>query len=129
MPDFSSGFDIVQILFYVVFAVVLCGFVFVAVKGISTWRKNNQSPRLTVEAFVASKRTDIRQHHSTTGTNFASTQSFSTTTNTRYYVTFQVESGDRVEFAVDGSEYGMIAEGDSGRLTFQGTRYISFERY
>ena len=25
-------------------------------------------------------------------------------------------------------EYGMIVEGDRGRLTFQGTRYLSFER-
>ena len=27
-----------------------------------------------------------------------------------------------------GLEYGMLAEGDAGRLTFQGTRYLSFER-
>lgn len=27
-----------------------------------------------------------------------------------------------------GPEYGMLAEGDRGRLTFQGTRYVSFER-
>lgn len=45
-----------------------------------------------------------------------------------YYVTFQFESGDRMEFQVYGSEYGMLAEGDEGKLTFQGTRYLSFER-
>lgn len=49
-------------------------------------------------------------------------------TSTRYYVTFQVESGDRMEFSVTGLEYGMLAEGDIGKLTFQGTRYLSFER-
>lgn len=27
-----------------------------------------------------------------------------------------------------GREYGMLAEGDIGKLTFQGTRYLSFER-
>ena len=47
---------------------------------------------------------------------------------TWYYATFQVESGDRMEFAVDGMEYGMLAEGDMGKLSFQGTRYLSFER-
>ena len=44
------------------------------------------------------------------------------------YVTFQVESGDRIEFIVTGSEYGMLAEGDRGKLSFQGTRYFSYER-
>ena len=53
---------------------------------------------------------------------------FHTTTNTTYYVTFQVESGDRMEFCVSGTEYGMLVEGDTGRLTFQGTRYLAFER-
>ena len=53
---------------------------------------------------------------------------FHTTSSTTYYVTFQVESGDRMEFHVSGLEYGMLAEGDTGRLTFQGTRYLSFER-
>ena len=47
---------------------------------------------------------------------------------TTYYVTFQVESGDRMEFTVEGSEYGMLIEGDHGKLTFQGTRYLGFER-
>lgn len=30
--------------------------------------------------------------------------------------------------AVSGIEYGMIAEKDEGKLTFQGTRYLSFDR-
>ena len=42
--------------------------------------------------------------------------------------TFQLESGDRMEFQVSGIEYGMLAEGDTGELTFQGTRYLAFER-
>jgi hypothetical protein len=48
--------------------------------------------------------------------------------STHYHVTFEVESGDRMELSMSGSEYGMLAEGDTGRLTFQGTRYLSFER-
>lgn len=51
-----------------------------------------------------------------------------TTSSSTYYVTFQVESGDRMEFAVSGNEYGMLVEGDKGSLTFQGTRYLSFLR-
>ena len=47
---------------------------------------------------------------------------------TYYYATFQVESGDRMEFSLTGPEYGMLLEGDSGKLSFQGTRYLGFER-
>ena len=39
-----------------------------------------------------------------------------------------VESGDRMEFAIRGTEYGLLAEGDRGKLTFQGTRYLGFQR-
>ena len=53
---------------------------------------------------------------------------YHTTSSTWYYVTFLVDSGDRMELSVSGSEYGMLVEGDRGRLSFQGTRYLSFER-
>ncbi len=39
-----------------------------------------------------------------------------------------MESGDRIELAVSGYDYGQLCEGDRGRLTFQGTRYLGFER-
>ena len=54
--------------------------------------------------------------------------SFHSTTSTSYYATFQVESGDRMELSMTGTEYGLLAEGDRGKLTFQGTRYLGFER-
>ena len=53
---------------------------------------------------------------------------FHSTSSTTYYVTFEVRGGDRLEFSVDGSEYGQLVEGDRGELTFQGTRYIGFVR-
>jgi hypothetical protein len=49
-------------------------------------------------------------------------------TSTSYYVTFQVASGDRMELHVSGREYGILIEGDYGKLTFQGTRYLGFQR-
>ena len=38
------------------------------------------------------------------------------------------ESGDRLELRMSGREFGTLAEGDKGKLTFQGTRYRGFER-
>ena len=37
-------------------------------------------------------------------------------------------SGDRMALEMSGEQSGLIAEGDQGQLTFQGTRFISFER-
>lgn len=117
---FGGGFEI---LFFVMFFLVLGTFIVTFVKGIGEWHSNNQSPRLTVEASVAAKRINVSHHQHAGGDNFH------TTTSTSYYVTFEVESGDRMELHVSGSDYGMLVEGDHGRLTFQGTRYLGFERY
>ena len=119
MGGFDMMFSIVPIFIMVIFVAVVGMFVVTAVRGVSTWSKNNASPRLTVSAQVATKRTSVTHHHSQNDMGHSSIW---------YYATFQVESGDRMEFAVSGPEYGMLAEGDQGRLTFQGTRYLSFER-
>lgn len=121
---FDTGFGVFEVIFFIVCALVIGTFIAIIVKGISTWNKNNNSPRLTVAAKIVSKRTNI-SHHSHTN---AGTHGHSTTFSTRYYVTFQVNSGDRMELSVTDSEYGMLAEGDIGKLSFQGTRYLSFER-
>ncbi len=33
-----------------------------------------------------------------------------------------------MEFHVRGEEFGLLAEGDTGKVTFQGTRYLGFTR-
>ena len=121
---FGSGFTIFQIMFTLVFIVVFGMFIVLAVKGIGQWNKNNHSPRLTVPATVVAKRTNVSHHHHNHGSNGM----HHSTSSTTYYVTFQVESGDRMELHVAGHEFGMLIEGDRGNLTFQGTRYLGFER-
>ena len=119
MGGFDLMFSIFPFLFITVFVIVIGTFVVMAVRGVGTWSKNNASPRLTVSAQVVTKRTQVSHHHH---------QDSMSHTSTAYYATFQVESGDRMEFSVSGAEYGMLAEGDQGSLTFQGTRYLGFER-
>ncbi|MBQ7345076.1 MAG: DUF2500 domain-containing protein [Oscillospiraceae bacterium] len=118
------GFGMFQVMFFLVFALVIGVFIMGLVRGVSQWNKNNHSPRLTVEATVVTKRTDVSHHHHHHGTGHVGHTSSSTT----YYVTFQVASGDRMELHVDGYEYGMLVEGDRGDLSFQGTRYLGFVR-
>lgn len=124
-----DGFDVgFSVMSFIVFVFVIGIFITIVVSGISIWNKNNNSPRLTVAAQIVSKRTNISHHSHANAGDVTGMQGYSTDSSTWYYVTFQVDSGDRMEFSVTGSEYGMLAEGDTGRLSFQGTRYLSFER-
>ncbi|MCM1148901.1 MAG: DUF2500 domain-containing protein [Butyricicoccus sp.] len=120
---FYGGFNAMRILFLFVFGLVIAVFVVVIVKGLGQWSRNNNSPRLTVPAFVTAKRTNVSHHH-----HAGNIGAMHSTSSTSYYVTFQFESGDRLELHVSGPEYGLLAEGDRGMLSFQGTRYLSFER-
>ena len=75
-------------------------------------------------AVLAAKRMDVRTYRHG-GTEHSRRHASS---RTYYYATFQVESGDRMELEVPDMEYGLLVEGDRGRLTFQGTRFQGFRR-
>ena len=120
---FGFGFAAFEVMFTIVFVIVIGTFVVTAVRGIGRWNKNNNSPRLTVPATVVAKRTNVTRHR-----HGGSNGHHHYHTSTSYYVTFQVDSGDRMELDVAGEEYGLLVEGDRGNLSFQGTRYLGFER-
>lgn len=121
-------FGVFAVLFGIVFVLAI-GIILVGLlRGLSTWNKNNNSPRLTVTAKVISKRMSVSHHRHANAGDATGAHGYSTSSSTWYYVTFEVESGDRMELSVTGPEYGMLAEGDMGKLSFQGTRYLSFER-
>ena len=115
-PGFGVTFSIMQVMVPLMFVLVFGIIIVTMVRGIGEWNKNNHSPKLSVPATVVVKRSDVHRGIETMHTF------------TSYYVTFQVESGDRMEFEASDMEYGMLAEGDRGMLTFQGTRYLNFRR-
>ena len=98
----------VTVMFVFVFGMIISTFV----KSAKQNHQNNASPRITVEATVVTKRTKVWGDHS----------------HTNYYATFQFASGDRLELEVPHNQFGYLVEGDHGKLTFQGTRFVSFER-
>ena len=106
-------FSIIEFLFPLFFLAFFAIFFVILFRSLKQWNKNNHSPRLTVEATVVGRR-----GHRSGGDN----------AHTSYYITFQVESGDRMELHVPSHAYGYIIEGDKGKLTFQGTRFLGFER-
>ena len=106
---FPVFFGLAMVAFFVTFF-------FVIGKNIRENVKNNHSPRLTIDARVVTKR---MQNGYYDGNHRHMSQ---------YYATFEVESGDRMELSMTGEEYGLLAEGDIGKLSFQGTRYLGFVR-
>ena len=119
--SFGMGFGAFGVMFTIMFVLVIGVFVVTFIRGIGQWNKNNNSPRLTVPATVVSKRANVSHHHH-------AGEHHHSHTSTSYYVTFEVESGDRMELHMSGTEYGLLVEGDKGNLSFQGTRYLGFER-
>jgi uncharacterized protein YneF (UPF0154 family) len=105
-------FAVFPLLFFVVFCFVFGMIISTFVKQGKQERKNNNSPRISAEAEVVAKRTHVRGDHA----------------HTTYYATFQFESGDRLELEVPYNQFGYLVEGDKGKLTFQGTRFLGFER-
>jgi hypothetical protein len=114
-------FQIINFIFPIMFLLIFGIIIFAIIKGIGEWSNNNKQPILLVKAKVVSKRAHTSNSSSIHDDHYNSS-------STSYHVTFEVESGDRMELQVNGSEYGKLAEGDAGKLTFQGTRYKNFER-
>ena len=108
--DFA--FTIFPILFLGVFGLVFGMIISTLVKNGRQNHQNNNSPRVTAEAAVVAKRNHVWGDHS----------------HTEYYVTFQFESGDRLEMEIPHNQFGYLVEGDNGKLTFQGTRFLEFKR-
>lgn len=121
----GEGFPLMTILI-AVFAVLLAG---VIGRGLYVWMRNNRAAQETADVRVVSKRMKVTGHGGTMMANrFSPMNTFHSPTYTDYYVTFEMENGRRLELGVKDPDYGMLAEGDRGRLSWQGTRYLGFER-
>ncbi|MBC8588021.1 DUF2500 domain-containing protein [Tissierellaceae bacterium BX21] len=119
MFSVTNFVDFIFPLFFLLFFGII---IYRIIQGAREWNSNNKQPILNVDAKIVSK----RAHNSVDTHNHNG--HVSSSTDTTYYVTFEVQSGDRLEFKVPSKEYGMLVEGDRGNLIFQGTRYHGFDR-
>lgn len=83
------------------------------------WFRNSRSPKITVPAMVAAKR--IRTIHLGSRGRGASTE-------TVFYVRFEPENSGSMELLVSNGQFERLTEGDRGVLTFQGTRFLDFQK-
>lgn len=115
-------------MFNIVFILIVVIFIVIIVKNVSEWNSNNNSPILSIDATVKSKRISISTTQLPNGGDSSGAQGFHTTTTAYHYVTFQVENGDCMEFRVNSTEYASLSDGYKGKLSFQGSRYVRFDR-
>ena len=109
MIGFGFFDSVFPVLFTVMFVLILGVIIATLVRNVGQW-----------QATVVSKRMEVTRHHDA--------NSHMSHSSTWYYATFQVESGDRMELSIPDRDYGYLVEGDRGSLTFQGTRFLSFNR-
>ena len=93
-------------------------FFFFIIKGISQFIQNENSPVLTVRATIVDMRRKTHHHHHNHGHHHSHS----------YHVTFELETGERMELRVLWMDYRELDIGDRGMLTYQGTRYKGFAR-
>ncbi len=113
-------FSIFPTVFSVVFIGVLGVFIFTGIKGLKEWMHNNRQQVFSDPVMVVDKRTHVWGGHHAGTHHYGS--------HTSYYITFEFENGDRQEFMVAGRVYAQAAPGDTGTLTWQGTRFHDFQR-
>lgn len=89
-------------------------FLYVIIRGFSTWTTNNAADVITSPATVLDKRTEVWGG------------SGDTSSSTNYYVTFELANSTRIELPVRSDKFGLIVVGDHGQLTYQGTRFKEF---
>lgn len=91
-------FNLGPIFIAIIFIIIVISIIASLFSGLKQWKKNENSPRLTVPAIVKVKRTNVtrRTHHHHDNNHH------SHSTSTTYFVTFEFESGDRSSFMYPG---------------------------
>ena len=73
----------------------------------------------TVDAMIVRKRQSCTQHHH-------GAEIFTDHEKMNYFITFQFDKNTRVELQVKEYHYDLLFDGERGRLTYRGKKFIRF---
>lgn len=86
--------------------------------------KNKRFPVITVKARISDlgirKYTGYRNKYASAGRESKNIN--------LYYAVFETENGEQIELRIKKLEYYKLKKGSKGKLTFQGFKYISFDK-
>ncbi|MCR8845117.1 DUF2500 domain-containing protein [Paenibacillus sp. SC116] len=105
-----------KLFFGAIFIFIFGSILIAIVTGLSRWLSNNRAPQISEVCKVIGKRDEV------------SGGSGNSSIRQQHYVAFELRDGSRVELQVKPEEYGLIAEGDQGTVSYQGTRFLAFNR-
>jgi Protein of unknown function (DUF2500) len=114
-----DAFKIIAFVFPILFIFVFAGIFLTLLKVLKQWNFNNKQPKITVSAKLRTKATKVIEQKR---------NQYIMPSPTSYLLTFEVVSGESIELSVDGLTYGKFNENEIGILTYQGNRFIHFER-
>ena len=117
MELFNISFIIFLIMFLLSSFAFGAVFVFIIIYIVKQKSKNDNAPRLTVEAKVVDKRTVSHRHHH---------HDHMSHRHYYHYITFELQDGQRTELRASRTDFDSLSVADFGMLTLQGTRFISF---
>lgn len=128
MPFSEPGgiFASIPIIFAIIFLLVIGSIIYQIIASVRESSYNRSQPKVATVARIVSKRVDVR-HHSTPSGN-PDMHHHHTSSRSTYYVTFEMDTGDRLELRIPDNQYGYLVEGDQGTLVFQGRKFIQFDR-
>lgn len=111
-----------QIMVLILILLFIGFIIYLNIKEITKYRRTNKQPILTVPATALTKRTQFIHHvHQYEIHLYYPASIF-------YYVTFELENGEQIEFEMSRIEFKQIVEGEAGRLTYQGNEFLEFTR-
>ncbi|HNR03654.1 MAG TPA: DUF2500 domain-containing protein [Bacillota bacterium] len=108
-------FSVVPFFMFIIFVIVTMTFITSFTEGLGQYLRNKSAPKKTIPARLAAKRTHDWGGYGDTDIRIS------------YYAAFETENGERLEFPVSSSFSEMYAEGDTGMLTYKGTKFIDFK--
>ena len=116
----ALSFELIS--FIVIFTSVF-GFIIVAVT--LQWIRDKRSPRVVTMVTIADK--PIKKQRVRSRLNSAA-PGYSVHYMNIYYVVFDLEGGEHLKLQLSKVKYNKLKKGTAGKLTFQGKRYIDFQK-
>ncbi|WP_340023103.1 DUF2500 domain-containing protein [Paenibacillus sp. FSL K6-1096] len=101
-----------------ILVLIACFVAYTIVMQIKIWITNYTSPVESRLATAVTKRTEVWGG-----------RGYLAGTHTSYYVTFEFRDGSRRELQVKPKAHALIVEGDTGELSYQGSRFRGFARH
>ncbi|WP_291574456.1 DUF2500 domain-containing protein [Clostridium sp. UBA4548] len=123
MLSHNLALYIFTLMLFFLFLIASIGFLTMMFNNGAVLTYNSSKPVLTVEGRIISKRFKTFQDTQNFGDMIPSYNYLA-----MYYVTFELEDKEQLEFCVSANEYEEFNEGDTGKLSYQGNKYLGFER-